>query len=162
MLLVHLLLIEHYHYFIPLVYFAFWVTAEGDPLGEDVGTTATRGISNQRLLHTWTDSLGTFFQTFIIIKISKNDSKIFKKYNFSQNLEGVAQKLSPPRPFQFWTSQGCGSLLRWAMPFIFSTERVPIEVNKWWKFGDDISNHFWEIEIWRFFFPPSVPHYVKK
>ena len=30
----------------------------------------------QRLLHTWTDSLGTFFQTFIIMKISKNDSNI--------------------------------------------------------------------------------------
>ena len=30
----------------------------------------------QRLLHTWTDSLGTFFQTFIIMKISENDSNI--------------------------------------------------------------------------------------
>ena len=31
---------------------------------------------SQRLLHTWTDSLGTFFQTLIIMKISKNDSNI--------------------------------------------------------------------------------------
>ena len=33
--------------------------------------------AGQRLLHTWTDSLvGTFFQTFIVMKISKNDSNI--------------------------------------------------------------------------------------
>ena len=49
MLLLHLLLIEHYHYFIPLVYLAFWVMAEGDPLGEDVGTTATGGMMETSL-----------------------------------------------------------------------------------------------------------------
>ena len=47
------------------------------------------------------------------------------------------------------------------MPFIFGTERVPIEVNKWWKFGDDISNHFWEIEIWTFFSFNSFPSWYK-
>ena len=31
---------------------------------------------NQRLLHTWTDSLGTLFKTFAIMRISKNDSNI--------------------------------------------------------------------------------------
>ena len=44
------------------------------------------------------------------------------------------------------------------MPFKFGTKRVPIEVNNWWKFGVDISNHFWEIENWNFFglsLPPS-------
>ena len=70
----------------------------------------------------------------------------------------VAQKLSLPHPFQFQTSQGHGSLLRWAMPFKSGTKRVPIEVNNWWKFGADISNHFWEIKNWNFFglsLPPS-------
>ena len=33
-------------------------------------------ILGQRLLHTWTDSLDTFFETFAIMKISKNDSNI--------------------------------------------------------------------------------------
>ena len=31
-------------------------------------------LSNQGLLYTWTDSLGTFFATFVIIKISVNDT----------------------------------------------------------------------------------------
>ena len=44
---------------------------------------------------------------------------IFKRYEFSQNLKVVAQKLSPPRPFQFWTSEGRGSLILWATPFKF-------------------------------------------
>ena len=37
---------------------------------------STRGaiIYGQGLLYTWTDSLGTFFATFVIIKISVNDT----------------------------------------------------------------------------------------
>ena len=31
-------------------------------------------FSKQGLLYTWTDSLGTFFATFVIIKISVNDT----------------------------------------------------------------------------------------
>ena len=57
----------------------------------------------QGLLYTWADSLGTFFATFLVMKMSKNDSNIIcrssKKNLFSQNLEDVAQKLSQPRPF---------------------------------------------------------------
>ena len=41
--------------------------------------------------------------------------------------------------------------------FKFGTKRVPIEVNNWWKFGADISNHFWEIENWNFFDLNSPP-----
>jgi len=41
--------------------------------------------------------------------------KIFKNYEFSKNLEHVAQKLSPPRPLQFLTSQGRGSIFIWAI-----------------------------------------------
>ena len=33
-------------------------------------------MSSQRLLHTWTDSLGTFFKTFAIMIFSKSDSNI--------------------------------------------------------------------------------------
>ena len=33
-------------------------------------------VLGQRLLHTWTSSLGTFFPTFVKMKISKDDSNI--------------------------------------------------------------------------------------
>ena len=36
--------------------------------------------------------------------------------------------------------------------FKFCTERVPIEVDNWWKFGVDIFNHLWDIQIWKNFF----------
>ena len=39
-----------------------------------------------------------------------------------------------------------------ARVFIFGTKRIPIEVNNWWKFGVDISNHFWDIQFWTFLF----------
>ena len=42
--------------------------------------------------------------------------------------------------------------------FIFGTKWVPIEVNNWWKFGVDISNHFWEIENWIFCLFNSSPN----
>ena len=44
---------------------------------------------------------------------------IFKSYAFSQNVEVVAQKLSPPRPFQFWACKGRGSPNFCARPFKF-------------------------------------------
>ena len=28
----------------------------------------------------------------------------------------------------------------------FGTKQVPIEINNWWKFGVDISIHFWEMQ----------------
>ena len=107
----------------------------------------------QGLLKIWTEHSHWFLLNQKPLEISQQKFQHF--YNLggnelSPNLEGVAQKMDPLRPFQFWTSQGRGSLLRWAMPFIFGTERVPIEVNKWWKFNIDISNHFWEIQILTF------------
>ena len=33
-----------------------------------------KAVTGQGLLYTWTDSLGTFFATFVIIKISVNDT----------------------------------------------------------------------------------------
>ena len=40
-------------------------------------------------------------------------------YAFSQSLEVLAQKLSPPCPFQFWTCKECGSPNFCARPFKF-------------------------------------------
>ena len=48
---------------------------------------------------------GPFFSKFYTVRYSQRwfyyHLKTFKKYEFSQNLEIVAQKLCPPRPFQF-------------------------------------------------------------
>ena len=41
--------------------------------------------------------------------------------------------------------------------FKFGAKWVPIEVNNWWKFGVDISNHFWEIQNLTFFHSNSFP-----
>ena len=39
-------------------------------------TTQSQRVIYQGLLYTWTSSLGTFFATFVMMKISKNDSNI--------------------------------------------------------------------------------------
>ena len=70
---------------------------------------------------------------------------------FSPNLKGVAQKMGPPRPFEVLNVFGGKSKSNAPKAFKFSTKWVPIEVNNWWKFGVDISNHFWEFQILRFF-----------
>ena len=44
--------------------------------------------------------------------------------------------------------------------FIFCKEWVLNEVNKWWKFGSDNSNHFEKSKIEYFVF--SIPHLVGK
>ena len=43
------------------------------------------------------------------------NQKIFKNYEFSQNLDLGAQNLSPPCPFQSLNSQGRCSLIFWEM-----------------------------------------------
>ena len=66
--------------------------------------------------------------------------------------------MDPPRPFEVLDIFGGKSKSNAPKVFKFGTKRVPIEVNNWWKFGADISNHFWEIENWNFFglsLPPS-------
>ena len=63
----------------------------------------------------------------------------------------VAQKMDPPHPFEVLDIFGGKSKSNAPKAFKFGTKRVPIEVNNWWKFGVDISNHFWEIQILRFF-----------
>ena len=63
-----------------------------------------------------------------------------------------------PSPIEFLNVFGGKSKSNASKAFKFGTKWVPIEVNNWWKFGADISNHFWEIENWNFFglsLPPS-------
>ena len=59
--------------------------------------------------------------------------------------------MDPPRPFEVLDVFGGRSKFQAPRTFIFGAKQVPIEFNNWWKFGDDISNHFWEIQNLRFF-----------
>ena len=68
------------------------------------------------------------------------------KNGFWQNLEGVAQKLNLPHPFDVFNGFGRKSKFCAPRTFIFNTKQVLIEFDSWWKFGDDISNHLWEIQ----------------
>ena len=81
----------------------------------------------------------------------------YEKYDFSPNLKGVAQKLAPPRPWEVFYVFG-GKSKFWApMTLIFCAKQVFIEVDNWWKFGVDISNHLWEIQNWPFCLSNSLP-----
>ena len=51
-----------------------------------------------------------------------------------------------PCPWEVFSGQGHGSLIFWAMPFKFSEKLKSYEYRHWWKFGVDISNHFWVIK----------------
>ena len=120
-----------------------------------------KGMLGQGLLKIWTEHSHWFL--LISIPFEEEQKKFQHFYNlgrneFSPNLKGVAQKMDPPRPFEVLDIFGGKSKSNAPKVFKFGTKRVPIEVNNWWKFGADISNHFWEIENWNFFglsLPPS-------
>ena len=81
-----------------------------------------------------------------------------ERNNLAPNLEGVAQTMGLPRPFELLDIFGRKVKSKAPRAFKFSTKWVPIEVNNWWKFGVDISNHLWDIQNWKFFFlkvPPT-------
>ena len=65
--------------------------------------------------------------------------------------------MDPLCPFEVLDVFGGKSKSKAPKAFKFSTKRVPIEVNNWWKFGVDISNHFWEIQNLTFFHSNSFP-----
>ena len=65
--------------------------------------------------------------------------KIFKRYEFSQNLKVVAQKLRPPCPFQILTSEGCGSLNFDVTPFKFLSAVDLLWTNKWCFYVEALS-----------------------
>ena len=71
--------------------------------------------------------------------------------DFSPNLKGLAQKIGTLRPLEVLDTFGGKSKFEPPKAFKFGTKWVPIEVNIWWKFGVDISKHFWEIQNLTFF-----------
>ena len=115
----------------------------------------------QGLLKIWTEHSHWFLLNHKLFEITLQ--KFQHYYNswrneFSPNLEGVAQKLDLPRPFDVLDPFGGKSKSKAPKALKFCTKRVPIEVNNWWKFGVDISNQLWDIQIWKFFFfkvPPT-------
>ena len=82
-------------------------------------------ISNslsQGLLYTWTGRPWQKFENLKLIEVSKsyqNHTYILKSYRLLQSLRALAQKMSPPGPFKFWTSQGHTSLNFWVTPSKF-------------------------------------------
>ena len=63
-----------------------------------------------------------------------------------------------PRPFEVLEAFGGKSKSEAPRALKFCAKGVPIEVNNWWKFGVDIFNQLWDIQIWKFFFlkvPPT-------
>ena len=82
------------------------------------------GAFKQGLLYTWTDSLGTFLVTFVIMKISKSDSNIIcrssKNITFSKILRVWLKNWACHDHFNFKLLKGVAVLLsEWAMPFEF-------------------------------------------
>ena len=73
----------------------------------------TRSPLMQRPLNTWTGRLWGFLQLLNYQRIQKVIVTSFvhlQKIHIFKKLEGIAKQLSLPRPFQFWTSNGCGRL----------------------------------------------------
>ena len=102
----------------------------------------------------WTEHSTLILQISISFEVAQQKFQHFYNYGrneFSPNLKGVAQKMDPPRPFEVLDIFGGKSKSKAQNAFKFGTKWVTIEVNNWWKFGVDISNHFGEIQILRFF-----------
>ena len=119
---------------------------------------------SQGLLKIWTEHSHWFLLNHKPFEITLQKFQHFYdsgRNEFSPNLEGVAQKLDLPRPFDVLDTFGGKSKSKAPKALKFCTKRVPIEVNNWWKFGVDISNHFWEIQNWTFCLFNSSPNRYK-
>ena len=108
----------------------------------------------QGLLKIWTGHSHWFLLNPKLFEIAKQKLQHF--YNkgrneFSQNFKSIAQKMGPPRSFE--VLEGFGRKFKTKAPRALKlcTKRVSIEVDNWWKFGVDISNHLWDIQNWKFF-----------
>ena len=118
-------------------------------------------ILYQGLLKIWTEHSHWFSPSLKPFEISLWKFQGFynlSRYQFSPNFKGIAQKLGPPHPFEVLDVFGGKFKYEAPRTFISSAKRVPIEVNNWWKFGVNISNHLWDIQNWKFFFlevPPT-------
>ena len=118
----------------------------------------------QGRLKIWTEHSTLILLIAIPFELAQQKFQDFYNYGrneFSPNLKSVAQKLGPPRPFEVLDVFGGKSKSKAPNAFKFGTKWVPIEVNNWWKFGVDISNHFWEIQILRFYFFQVSPTWKK-
>ena len=123
----------------------------------------SRGLK-QGLLKIWTEHSHWFLLIFIPFEVAQQKFQHF--YNlgrneFSPNLKGVAQKMDPLRPFEVLDIFGRKFKFKAPKAFKFGTKRVTIEVNNWWKFGVDISNHFWEIQNLTFFHSNSKTIFIR-
>ena len=122
-----------------------------------------RSIIDQGLLKIWTEHSHWFSVNLKPLKISWPKFQHcynYKRNEFSQNLEVVAQKIRLLRPFEVLNVFGGKSISLAPRAFIFGEKRVSIEMHKWWNFGVDISNHFPAIQNWPFCLSNSNPHDV--
>ena len=76
-------------------------------------------------------ALHTYFAKSFDISLQKFQYIYNSGRNFSPNLEGVAQKLDLPRPFDVLDTFGRKSKSKAPRALKFGTKRVPIEVNNW-------------------------------
>ena len=107
----------------------------------------------QGCLKIWTEHSTLILLNFKLFKIALQKFQQFFKLGrneFAPSLEGVAQKMGLPCPFE--VSDVFVGKFKFEAPraFKFSTKQVLIEVYNQWKFGLYISNHL-EIQNWRFF-----------
>ena len=84
--------------------------------------------TNQGLLYTWTDSLGTFLVTFVIMKISKNDSNIIcrssKNITFSKIWRVWLKNWARHAHFNFKLLKGMAVLLSELCPSNFGQSQI--------------------------------------
>ena len=121
-------------------------------------------LPSQGLLKIWTGHSNWFLlnpKPFEIASQKFQHCYNLERNEFSPNLKNVAQNLDLPRPFEVLDVFGGKSKSEAPRPIKICTKRVPIKVNNWWKFGLDISNHFWEIKNLRFFFFQVSPTMYK-
>ena len=120
---------------------------------------------SQGLLKIWTEHSHWFLLNNKPFEITLQKSQYFYssgRNEFSPNLEAVALKLNLPCPFDVLDTFGRKFKSKAPRALKFGTKRIPIEINNWWKFGVDISNHFWDIWNWRFFFFQVSPTWKEK
>ena len=87
-----------------------------------------QGMLGQRLLHTWTDRLGAFFVTFVIMKISKNDSNTIcrssKNITFSKIWRVWLKNWVRHTHFNFKLLKGMAVLLSELCPSNFGQSQI--------------------------------------
>ena len=71
--------------------------------------------------------------TWDIKIITTHHLYIYKSCVFTQNLEGVTQKISLPCPWPFETSQGRGRLIFWATTSKFGEKTHLLMIFKWYE-----------------------------